>query len=134
VRSRTSPRRSSRSTHIFIDQGYVDARISYPIAATDSEFSIRTTAGPELGEALKLAVRYLPASATAGRWCSRALQGQVACNPTGCARRAASSGSGVEHILTGYDHLLFLLCLIVPLRGWRPGAVGRHRLHAGPLV
>ena len=26
---------------------------------------------------------------------------------------------GLEHILTGYDHLLFLLCLVVPLRGWR---------------
>jgi hypothetical protein len=26
----------------------------------------------------------------------------------------------MAHILTGIDHLLFLLCLIIPLRGWRP--------------
>jgi len=26
---------------------------------------------------------------------------------------------GMEHILTGFDHLLFLLALIIPLRGWR---------------
>src|SRR5207249_2517900 len=26
---------------------------------------------------------------------------------------------GIEHILTGFVHLLFLLCLIIPLRGWR---------------
>src|SRR4051812_41519388 len=26
---------------------------------------------------------------------------------------------GVAHILTGFDHLLFLLCLIIPLRGLR---------------
>ncbi len=34
------------------------------------------------------------------------------------ARRARATGSffvlGVEHILTGYDHLLFLLCLLLP--------------------
>jgi hypothetical protein len=29
-------------------------------------------------------------------------------------------GLGIQHIVTGIDHLLFLLCLIVPLRGWRP--------------
>ena len=28
-------------------------------------------------------------------------------------------GLGMEHIRTGYDHLLFLLCLIIPVRGWR---------------
>ena len=35
--------------------------------------------------------------------------------------RAASAftGLGIAHILTGYDHLLFLLCLVIPLRGWR---------------
>ena len=25
----------------------------------------------------------------------------------------------MAHILTGTDHLLFLLCLIIPLHGWR---------------
>jgi len=40
---------------IYIDQGYVDARITYPISSPDSVFSIRTTAGRELGDYLKLA-------------------------------------------------------------------------------
>ena len=39
------------------------------------------------------------------------------------ARGNASPGSlvrlGVEHILTGYDHLVFLLCLLVPGGTWR---------------
>lgn len=36
--------------------------------------------------------------------------------------RVASSFllSGIEHILGGVDHLLFLLCLVVPLLAWRP--------------
>src|SRR5207245_9620912 len=50
-----------RGTSIYIDQGYVDARITYPIGSPGSEFAVRTTAGPELGDALKLALRYMPA-------------------------------------------------------------------------
>jgi hypothetical protein len=106
-------------THIFIDQGYVDARISYPIGATDSEFSVRTTAGPELGEALKLAVRYLPARGDDRALVMTSLSGQVALNPTWLRAASGFVRLGIEHIVTGYDHLLFLLCLVVPLRGWR---------------
>ena len=34
-------------------------------------------------------------------------------------RRSGFVRLGIEHILSGSDHLLFLLCLVVPLRGWR---------------
>ena len=47
-------------TQIYIDQGYVDAHITYPLQASKPELSIRTTAGPEFGDALKLTVRYQP--------------------------------------------------------------------------
>jgi hypothetical protein len=106
-------------THIFIDQGYVDARISYPIGSAASEFSIRTTAAPELGEVLKLALRYLPADGQGRAMVVTSVAGQVALNPTWSHAAAGFVRLGIEHILTGYDHLLFLLCLIVPLRGWR---------------
>jgi hypothetical protein len=108
-----------RDTHIFIDQGYVDARIGYQIGSTASEFSIRTTAGPELGDALKLALRYLPPGSDGRAMVMTSLSGPVALNPTWTRAAAGFTRLGVEHILTGYDHLLFLLCLIVPLRGWR---------------
>ena len=106
-------------THIFIDQGYVDARIGFPIASTGSEFSIRTTAAPEFGDALKLAVRYLPLDGSGRAIVLTSLSGQVALNPTWARAATGFTRLGIEHILTGYDHLLFLLCLVVPLRGWR---------------
>jgi len=106
-------------THIFIDQGYVDAKITFPIASAGSEFSIRTTAAPELGEALKLAVRYLPAEGSGRAIVLTSLSGAVALNPTWTRAATGFTRLGIEHILTGYDHLLFLLCLVVPLRGWR---------------
>ena len=36
---------------------------------------------------------------------------------------------GFFHILDGTDHLLFLLCLVIPFRRLRPLAGGRHRVH-----
>jgi hypothetical protein len=33
------------------------------------------------------------------------------------ARRLWFIGFGMAHIVTGFDHLLFLLCLLIPLRG-----------------
>ena len=47
------------------------------------------------------------------------LSGIVVLNPAWVRAAAGFIGLGITHILTGYDHLLFLLCLVIPLRGWR---------------
>jgi hydrogenase/urease accessory protein HupE len=106
-------------THIFIDQGYVDARISYPIGSTSSELSIRTTAAPELGDVLKLALRYLPPGSEGRAMVVTSLAGQVALNPTWTRAASGFVRLGIEHILTGYDHLLFLLGLLIACRTLR---------------
>jgi HupE / UreJ protein len=108
-----------RGTSIYIDQGYVDARITYPISSPSSELAIRTTAGPELGDALKLAVRYMPLGEDSRAMVLTSSSGTVALNPTWVRAASGFVGLGITHILTGYDHLLFLLCLVIPLRGWR---------------
>lgn len=108
-----------RGTSIYIDQGYVDARISYPISSPRSEFSIRTTAGPELGEALKLAVRYVPLEGDSRAMVITSSSNTVAFNPSWVRAAKGFAGLGIAHILTGFDHLLFLVCLVIPLRGWR---------------
>jgi hypothetical protein len=106
-------------TQIYIDQGYVDAHIIYPLQAPNPEMSIRTTAGPEFGDALKLTVRYKPLDGDARTLLMTAGSGIVALNPTWWRAASGFVGLGMQHILTGVDHLLFLLCLIIPLRGWR---------------
>ena len=108
-----------RDTHIYIDQGYVDARIIYPISSPSSEFTIRTAAGQELGDYLKLALRYLPPGAESRAMVITSSSGMVALNPTWWRAAGTFTGLGIAHILTGYDHLLFLLCLVIPLCGWR---------------
>jgi len=108
-----------RGTSIYIDQGYVDARFTYPIGSPGSEFSIRTTAGRELGDYLKLALRYMPSGEDGRAMVVTSSAGTVALNPTWARAASGFIGIGIAHILTGYDHLLFLLCLVIPLRGWR---------------
>jgi len=108
-----------RGTTIYIDQGYVDARITYPIGSADSEFSIRTTAGRELGDYLKVALRYMPPGEDGRAMIITSSSGTTALNPTRVRAASTFIGLGIAHILTGYDHLLFLLCLVIPLRGWR---------------
>ncbi len=106
-------------TKIYIDQGYVDARITYAIGSATSEFAIRSTAGPELGDYLKLALRYLPLDGDSRAMVITSLSGIVALNPTWWRAATTFTQLGIAHIVTGYDHLLFLLCLVIPLRGWR---------------
>jgi HupE/UreJ protein len=106
-------------TQIYIDQGYVDAHLAYPLQALNPEMSIRTTAAPEMGEVLKLTVRYKPLDGQSRTLVMTSRSGTVALNPTLWRAAAGFVGLGMEHILTGFDHLLFLLCLIVPLKGWR---------------
>ena len=106
-------------THIYIDQGYVDAHIVYPLTESNPEISIRTTAAPEFGDALKLTVRYTPLEGDGRTLIMTSGSGTVALDPTWWRAASGFVGMGMEHILTGVDHLLFLLCLIIPLRSWR---------------
>jgi hydrogenase/urease accessory protein HupE len=109
-------------TQIYIDQGYVDAHMVYPIAAPDSVFSVRTLAARELGDYVKLALRYMPARGDERAMVISSRSGTIDLNPTWFGAAAGFVGLGVAHILTGIDHLLFLLCLLIPLRSWRPMA------------
>jgi hypothetical protein len=104
---------------LYIDQGYVDVHVVYPIRSPDAVFSVRSTAAPELGDYLKLALRYLPQDGSERALLVTSLDGPVALNPTWYGAAKGFVALGIAHILTGVDHLLFLLCLLIPLRDWR---------------
>jgi hypothetical protein len=107
-------------TRIVVDQGYVDAHLVYPThAAPNAVFALRSTIAPELGDYLKMTVRYTALDGHSRAMVVRGTQGTVELNPSWTSAAAGFVGIGIEHIATGYDHLLFLLCLVIPLRGWR---------------
>ena len=106
-------------TQIYIDQGYVDAHITYPLQGPNPELSIRSTAAPEFGDTLKMTVRYKPLDEGSQSLIMTSSSGTVALNPTWWRAATSFVALGMQHILTGIDHMLFLLCLIIPLRDWR---------------
>jgi hypothetical protein len=106
-------------TEIVVDQGYVDAHLTYPIDSPDSVFSLRSALAPELGDYLKLTVRYLPLNGDSRAMVIKGGSGTVKLNPTRLNAASGFIGLGIAHIVGGLDHLLFLMCLIIPLRGVR---------------
>ena len=103
-------------TVIAFEQGYLDAHFVYPISSPKSLFSIETTIGAELGDYVKLTIRFIPLGEPSRAMMITGASGRVALDPTWYQASAGFVKLGIEHILSGIDHLLFLLCLIIPFR------------------
>jgi hypothetical protein len=101
-------------TGIYVDQGYLDAHVTYAIQSPHAALSIQTRVAPELKDYLKLAIRYLPLDEGGRAMVISSRSGRVALNPAWYQAGAGFVLLGVGHILSGVDHLLFLLCLIIP--------------------
>jgi hypothetical protein len=105
-----------KGTVIYFDQGYLDAHLIYPISSPNSIFTIQTTIAPELKDLVKFTVRFQPLDGASRAFMVTSQSGQVPLNPTWFQASRGFVVLGVEHILSGIDHLLFLLCLIIPFR------------------
>ena len=101
-------------TVVYVDQGYLDAHLTYPITSAKARFSIQTHVFPELAGFLKLAIRYLPPGEEGRPMVITSRSGRVSLNPEWYQAAAGFVALGITHILSGVDHLLFLLCLVIP--------------------
>lgn len=105
-----------RDVGIYSGQGFFDAHYVYPPHA---RLSIHTLVNAELGEYVKLAVRYRAADGGSTALLISPASGSVPLNPAWYQAGGAFVAMGVAHILSGLDHLLFLFCLLIPLIGLR---------------
>ncbi len=106
---------------VFWNVGYFDLRLEYPIGSERSDFVLEVRADdPVLGERTTVDVRFLPPGGAERIYVLRGAQGSVALDPRWHQAAWMFIKSGVHHILGGLDHLLFLLCLVLPFRrlGW----------------
>jgi HupE / UreJ protein len=111
--------RPDTGTGIYADQGYVDAHFTYAIASPASRFAVRTAVALDLKDYLKLAIRYLPLGEEGRAMVITSRSGTVPLNPAWYQAASGFVALGIAHILNGIDHLLFLLCLVIPLIGLR---------------
>ena len=103
-------------TVIAFEHGYLDAHFVYPISSPKSVFSIQTTIGAELGDYIKLTIRFIPLGEPSRVMMITGASGRVALDPAWYQASIGFVKLGIGHILSGIDHLLFLLCLIIPFR------------------
>ena len=100
------------------EQVILDAWLEYPIASDRSRFAINPGLRP-LAQRVTIALRLLtPDGATAPSSCTT-IRASSASTHGGIRPPARFVRSGFGHILDGIDHLLFLLCLVIPLRRMR---------------
>src|SRR6266851_3969046 len=105
----------SNDTNVFWDQTVLDVLFEYPIQSEQSRFSIHPALA-RLGLRVVTVLRFLPASGGVRAFEFTGDPGFVHLDPRWHQSALRFVNLGFFHILDGTDHLLFLLCLVIPFR------------------
>jgi hypothetical protein len=107
------------ATELMWKQAMLDVVLDYSITSDSSRFSIEPTLA-RLGVRTTTVLRFVPVTGT-----ERALEyvgdpGLVRLDPRWHQSAQRFIALGFAHILDGIDHLLFIICLVIPFRKVRP--------------
>lgn len=111
--------RLPQETNLYWNQGMLDVLVEYPIQSDQSHFAIHP-AFDRLGLRVVTVVRFLPPSGVVRAFEFAGDPGLVRLDPRWHQAALRFVELGFHHILSGIDHLLFLLCLVIPLRRLKP--------------
>jgi hypothetical protein len=104
-----------RETELYWQQAMLDVLLEYPIASERSRFSVKPMLA-HLGQRTTTVLRFLAPSGKERIFQYSGDPGLVRLDPRWHQAAATFLASGFDHILKGADHLLFLLCLVIPFR------------------
>jgi hypothetical protein len=102
-------------TDIIWKQAMLDVVLEYPIADATSRFSVRPSLA-RLGVRTTTVLRFAPPGGAERAFQYTGDPGLVRLDPSWHQAARSFVALGVAHILSGLDHLLFLLCLVAPFR------------------
>ena len=105
-------------TNIVWNQAMLDVWFEYPIASDRSRFSIHPGLA-RLGLRVVSVLRFLPPGGAVRAFEFTGDPGLIRLDPRWYQAALQFVKLGFEHILDGTDHLLFLLCLVIPFRRMR---------------
>ncbi|MBT8079602.1 MAG: HupE/UreJ family protein, partial [Gammaproteobacteria bacterium] len=106
-------------TELVRDQALLDVHIRYAIANESSDFAI-DPGFRRLGQETTTVIRFHPPGEGMRVLEFRDDPGLVVLDPRWHQAFFRFVGTGIDHILDGIDHLLFVLCLLIPFRRIRP--------------
>ena len=104
---------------LYWNQQLLDVLLEYPIRSDRSEFAIRFKFD-RLGRNVSTVLRFLPPGGAVRAFDFHGDPGVVPLDPSWHQAAWRFVVSGFWHILEGTDHLLFLVCLVIPFRRLRP--------------
>ena len=105
-------------TTLYGNQAWLDVLFEYPIQSDRSTFSIRPALA-RLGVRVVTVLRYQPPAGAERAFELAGDPGLVRLDPRWHQAAWRFVTLGFFHILDGTDHLLFLLCLVIPVRRFR---------------
>jgi hypothetical protein len=101
------------------NQQLLDVLLEYPIRSDHADFAIRFKVD-RLGHNVSTALRFLPPGGATRAFEFHGDPGLVPLDPSWLQAAWRFIVSGFWHILEGSDHLLFLVCLVIPFRRLKP--------------
>jgi len=107
------------ATDIPWQQALIDVVLEYPITSAQANFAIRPLLG-KLGLQTTTVLRFVTPRGTERAYQYVGDPGLVRLDPRWYHAGAQFVKLGIRHILGGIDHLLFVLCLVIPFRRVRP--------------
>jgi HupE / UreJ protein len=109
-------------TEIYWDNGMLDVLFETPITSDQSDFAIQPGL-TRLGLQVNIVLRFLQPGKPERAFDVHAETGIVHLDPRWHQAFYLFAREGFFHILDGVDHLLFLLCLVIPFRKLKPLAI-----------
>src|SRR2546430_1459823 len=107
------------NTDLYWEQAMFDVLMDYRIQSDRSEFAIHPRY-ERLGLRVVTALRFMPPTGVVRAFEFLGDPGLVRLDPRWYQAALRFVDMGFFHILDGTDHLLFLFCLVIPFRRWRP--------------
>jgi hypothetical protein len=104
---------------LYWSQIFVDVLLEYPIASDRSAFAVDLRVD-RLGGSVNTALRFMPPDGAVRAFEFHGATGLVDLDPSWHQAVLRFVVEGFWHILDGTDHLLFLACLVIPVRRLRP--------------
>jgi hypothetical protein len=107
------------ATDIPWQQALLDVVLEYPISSEQANFALRPQLG-RLGLQTTTVLRFIAPSGVERAYQYVGDPGLVRLDPSWHHAAFQFVKLGIQHILGGIDHLLFVLCLVIPFRRMRP--------------
>ena len=108
----------AQSEQLYWNQQLLDVQLQVPITSAQSRFSVQARFA-RLGLRVAMALRFVPDMGDERAYELHGDPGLVHLDPRWHQAAWHFALQGLWHILEGADHLLFLFCLVVPLRNFR---------------